>query len=324
MGAYADFNNTNRSRCTFIGAGGATSGIMGGRIMVLGDDATTLGYSTESQVRAISIGSDAHASSDGAISVGYIGRVTGNNSIGIGRQIVINGTESIGLGRAVSLTGNNSIVIGSQQTLTADNEVYLGNATTASIGGTVNWTATSDGRFKTNVTENVPGLDFIESLRPVTYNFDIDALQSFTNGAELPEELQEAGAEKATVQYSGFIAQEVERAAQNLGYDFSGVKIPENPETQAYGLRYAEFVVPLVKSVQELNNLVESQAEELASQQTINEEYEARISELEAQNQAINQQYEARVMEMEQRMQQLEALFMQREQLNASVDKSDQ
>ena len=50
---------------------------------------------------------------------------------------------------------------------------------------------------------------------------------------------------------TGFIAQEVEKAALGLGFDFSGVEAPKN-EKSFYGLRYAEFVVPLVKAVQEL------------------------------------------------------------------------
>ena len=40
-------------------------------------------------------------------------------------------------------------------------------------------------------------------------------------------------------------------SANNVGYDFHGVDKPKN-ENSHYGLRYAEFVVPLVKAVQEL------------------------------------------------------------------------
>ena len=52
--------------------------------------------------------------------------------------------------------------------------------------------------------------------------------------------------------YTGFAAEEVEKAAKELGYQFSGVDAPKNKD-DFYGLRYAEFVVPLVKSVQELS-----------------------------------------------------------------------
>jgi hypothetical protein len=49
---------------------------------------------------------------------------------------------------------------------------------------------------------------------------------------------------------SGFIAQEVEQAANEVGYNFHGVDKPKN-STSHYGLRYAEFVVPMVKAIQE-------------------------------------------------------------------------
>ena len=53
--------------------------------------------------------------------------------------------------------------------------------------------------------------------------------------------------------------------ARKLNYDFSGVDAPKNKE-DFYGLRYAEFVVPLVKAVQELsaeNNELKKELDEL-------------------------------------------------------------
>ncbi|MEO1385100.1 MAG: tail fiber domain-containing protein, partial [Bacteroidota bacterium] len=194
-----------------------------------------------------------------------------------------------------SVSGENSILLGSRNTLSANNEAYIGNAATASIGGAVNWTATSDGRFKQNVQENVPGLDFIAALRPVTYNFDVAKMHDFQGNGPLGS-LTDAATQKSTVSYSGFIAQEVERAAQNLGYDFSGVKVPENPDEQAYGLRYAEFVVPLTKAVQELNQKVEDQEQVIAKQSHTMEQYQETMN-----------KYESIMAQMEARMQALEA-----------------
>jgi hypothetical protein len=81
--------------------------------------------------------------------------------------------------------------------------------------------------------------------------------------------------------YSGFVAQDVYKLAKSLDYDFSGVKVPENEETQMYGVRYAEFVVPLVQSTQELNQKVddqqaqiEKQKELLAAQQDLIQNYD--------------------------------------------------
>jgi hypothetical protein len=64
--------------------------------------------------------------------------------------------------------------------------------------------------------------------------------------------MNKALAEKEKVVYTGFVAQDVEKAAKSLNYDFSGVDAAKNNK-DLYGLRYAEFVVPLVKAVQELS-----------------------------------------------------------------------
>lgn len=165
---------------------------------------------------------------------------------------------------------SNSIAIGSTAVVTASDQVRIGTPFTTSIGGYAGWTNLSDGRFKKNLKENVPGLSFITKLHPVTYTLDLDGLdkvlnvplneqarKAFKNGKEIPEREQSpeaaaARANKAKYVHTGFIAQEVEKAAKELGYNFSGVDAPKNGK-DLYGLRYAEFVVPLVKAVQELN-----------------------------------------------------------------------
>jgi predicted RNase H-like nuclease (RuvC/YqgF family) len=51
---------------------------------------------------------------------------------------------------------------------------------------------------------------------------------------------------------TGFIAQEVEKTAKEIGYDFDGVNSPQN-EKDNYSIAYADFVPSLVKAVQELS-----------------------------------------------------------------------
>ena len=94
-------------------------------------------------------------------------------------------------------------------------------------------------------------------------------------GKTIAPSTEEINAQKAKEQivYSGFVAQDVEKAAKDLNYDFSGVDQPKN-DKDLYGLRYSEFVVPLVKAVQELsakNDELEQRVEKLEallSQQT--------------------------------------------------------
>jgi hypothetical protein len=148
----------------------------------------------------------------------------------------------------------NATAIGAGAQVYNSNEVRIGNVSVTKIGGQVNWTAASDGRFKTDIREDVPGLEFIQQLRPVTYrvNHDVIVAKNASAGVDasaIPKDL--------TV-HTGFIAQEVEAAARKVNFDFSGVSRPERPE-EWYSLRYAEFVVPLVKAVQEQQTLIDSQ-----------------------------------------------------------------
>ncbi|MBN2776108.1 MAG: tail fiber domain-containing protein, partial [Bacteroidales bacterium] len=142
-----------------------------------------------------------------------------------------------------------------------------------------NWTNVSDRRFKTNVQENVVGIDFIMKLRPITYNLDMDAIAEF-NSTPDSMRLFESEKLKASEIQSGFIAQEVEKAALEVGYAFHGVDAPKN-ETSHYGLRYAEFVVPLVQATQEQQVIIEEQQEVILQQQQSIEELMLRIEKLE-------------------------------------------
>ncbi|MDY0090896.1 MAG: tail fiber domain-containing protein [Flavobacteriaceae bacterium] len=161
-------------------------------------------------------------------------------------------------------TGNfsNSTALGANTVITGNNQIRLGNNAVTSIGGFTGWTNVSDKRLKKDIQEKVPGLAFITKLRPVTYHLDMEAIAQLL---EIPEEARDKESEKqkGNMVHSGFIAQEVALVSKELGYDFSGVDAPKN-STDFYGLRYAEFVVPLVKAVQEQNSLLELQAIEIA------------------------------------------------------------
>lgn len=153
----------------------------------------------------------------------------------------------------------------------------IGNDDVFSIGGFADWSNVSDGRIKKNITANVPGLTFINKLTPVTYNLDLDAADKILQRPDikdmtgklmrLPAEDASARKLKEAVLYTGFIAQDVEKAAQSVKYDFSGVDAAKNSK-DLYGLRYGNFVVPLVKAVQQLSKM--------------NDDKDAKISELES------------------------------------------
>jgi hypothetical protein len=89
-------------------------------------------------------------------------------------------------------------------------------------------------------------------LRPVTFKWDLKKLNAFTGLEEAMQNdvLRAAQEEKERKRYTGFLAQEVDKAANQAGFDFSGVVKPANDRSH-YDLAYAEFVVPLVKAAQE-------------------------------------------------------------------------
>ena len=195
---------------------------------------------------------------------------TGFRNTAIGYQAFSSGTSF-----------SNSTALGANTTITDSNQVRLGNNAVTSIGGQVDWTTLSDARFKTENAAKVPGIDFIKKLRPVTYYVDHEAMNRYL---EVPkgEDVQNRSSSEAKNTYkpnytktleSGFMAQEVEQAAKDLGYEFNGVDAPKNDKGY-YGLRYGQFVVPLVKAVQELNEKLEQKDAE-------NDQLRAKLLELE-------------------------------------------
>jgi len=135
----------------------------------------------------------------------------------------------------------------------ASNAVYLGNQYTSAIYGAMGGTTLysySDRRIKDNIQQNVPGLAFIDKLKPVTYNLNVHKVNELLGVTDSLNWDGQYDVEKVT--QSGFIAQQVDSVAQVCGYDFIGVNKPKT-SNGLYSLAYTAFVVPLVKSVQELS-----------------------------------------------------------------------
>jgi hypothetical protein len=279
FGLEALYSNTTGSTNTAIGRRAMYSNTTAGSNSALGNQAL---YSNTNGSSNTAVGNDAlYTNSTGGnnTAVGFnslylnsggffntaIGNQSlysnsfGNNNAAIGRNALYNntsGSNNSAIGYNAFFNGasfSNSTALGYATDITASNQVRVGNASVTSIGGFANWTNVSDARFKVNIKENVPGLDFITKLRAVTYNLDLDAIAKFHN---TPDEIRVDETEKSQQIQTGFIAQEVEEAAKKLGFEFSGVDAPKN-ETDHYGLRYSEFVVPIVKAIQEQQLIIE-------------------------------------------------------------------
>jgi len=187
------------------------------------------------------------------------------------------GNTTIGTSADVSQDHlDNATAIGAFTIVDASNKVRIGNSNVTVIEGQVPFTTPSDGRYKFNVKEDVKGLDFILKLRPVTYQFDTKKLDEEMQ----PKNLIKANYklpvndEASKIRRTGFIAQEVEKAANESGYNFSGIIKPKT-EKEHYGLSYESFVAPLVKAVQEQQKQIDDLKKENEALKKIKEELDA-------------------------------------------------
>ncbi|MDX2046387.1 MAG: tail fiber domain-containing protein [Chitinophagaceae bacterium] len=289
LGFCAAWVNTTGNHCTGIGSGALFSNTTGTHNTALG--VSTLRFSTTGSrntaigmgvmrynstgYRNTGTGNDAlrynttgyENTADGAFALDS--NTTGYNNTAIGAYALrynTTGVNNTALGHnafsQMSPAFSNSTAIGANTVITAGNQVRIGDANVTSIIGQVNFSAVSDGRFKKDVSSgNVPGLDFILMLNPVMYRYDMDKIAAFLH---TPDNIRqkEVEARKGSILHTGFIGQQVEKAATELGYDFSGIDKPES-KSDYYGLRYAEFVVPLVKAVQEQQQMIEQLKSEI-------------------------------------------------------------
>ncbi|MBK7009127.1 MAG: tail fiber domain-containing protein [Saprospiraceae bacterium] len=233
VGRSAGGANTNGRDNTFVGRGA-------GLINTSADDNTFMGRLAGSRHRL------------------------GNNNTFIGEsagKFDSLGSQNTVLGANADVSAYNLVnaaAYGYLAKVNASNAVVIGNNLVTNIGGYANWSNLSDARFKKEVRYDVPGIDFVMGLKPATYVVDRASLFAHQHpDKKMPEIAAEARS-------TGFIAQEVEALCNSLQYEFSGVVKPEN-DSQHYQLRYAEFVVPMVKALQEQQAMIKELQAQVAA-----------------------------------------------------------
>lgn len=281
LGARALLGNKTGNTNIAIGIYALTSSLANSGNIAIGDSA--LGKYNDGTFTDYMVALGSKAGSK--ITTGYFNTCLGSSTL----QTLTTGNSNTAIGYGANVAASNlsnTTALGRGAVATASNQVMLGNSavTVVRTFGTV--IVPSDGRFKKNIKKNVPGLDFINALQPVTYNFDMHKLDKHTGADKMDKDEREintnekARTEKEKKLYTGFIAQEVEKIAEKLGYDFSGVYKPQT-DADIYGLSYSDFVMPLVKAIQELsamNNKKDSAITALAQQ---NAALEARLAKIE-------------------------------------------
>lgn len=152
---------------------------------------------------------------------------------------------------------------------TVDNATQLGVinnrwTTVYAVNGTIQ---TSDAREKHDINDSALGLSFVRSLRPVSYRWHVGQnmveKEKDANGRDI---LNPDGSAKTKIlprpgvrTHWGLIAQEVKAAVDAAGVDFGGwiLSQKDDPDSQQ-GLRYDQFIAPLIQAVKELSNKVDA------------------------------------------------------------------
>lgn len=193
-------------------------------------------------------------------------------------------TTALGGGFIISTAANSGISMtdrwgfmqnGNLQPI-ADNAVQLGasGARVSSIWSANGTIQTSDKRTKIDIKDASLGLDFINTLRPVSYRWkegrkevvrqvwlDANTGEEIPEGEEIPQDAVQGEVITRSIEgertHWGLLAQEVKSSVDKAGVDFAGwvLSDKDDPDSQQ-ALRYDQFISPLIKAVQELSEKV--------------------------------------------------------------------
>ncbi|WP_400078142.1 tail fiber domain-containing protein [Winogradskyella sp. R77965] len=164
---------------------------------------------------------------------------TGDHNIGIGELALTDNTTgsdntAIGFNALSNNTiGSNNIGIGFNAEVpdpVTSNQIRIGNDQITYAGIQVDWSITSDKKWKEQIRSLPYGLDFVSQLKPVDY--------VRKNNETKTREI-------------GFIAQDVKNLLTTVGYSDQGLLSKDSKGNLS--LRYNDFIPLLTKAVQELN-----------------------------------------------------------------------
>ena len=180
---------------------------------------------------------------------------TGSNNTILGQQCgdnITTGTYNICIGVLAdpsAVDGDFQIVMGSAIAGTEDYQFSFGttnSVVTNEFDTDAAWTRTSDRRKKRNIQEDKLGLNFINDLKTVTYQWR----PSNEYPKEWNEYSEESNVDTDTVMH-GMIAQDIKQALDNAECDtFAGWK---ERKDGSQVMSREMFVIPLIKAVQELS-----------------------------------------------------------------------
>ncbi len=223
VGAFALLYNTDGEGNTAIGRNSLGNNAGGDFNTAVGN--TSL-YSNTAGIWNTAVGY-------GALYTNVVGSY--NTAVGYNSLYNSTGSQNVGLGNYAGddmTTGSDNICIGYNSqvpTATASHQVRIGSNTITSASIQVEWSITSDRRWKKEIETSNLGLGFISKLNPVSYIRKND--------------------DRQRVEY-GFIAQDIEEVLKQSGINSTGMITID--DKGYYELRYNDLLAPIVKAIQEL------------------------------------------------------------------------
>jgi hypothetical protein len=179
-----------------------------------------------------------------------IGTVTSPANLGISTDSSDTGMSTNTTGR-VTFASNNTYIMTLNRY--SSNGAILRFAKDGVVTGSISTNANSlpsDRNFKKNILDLALGLDFVNSLSPKTYNFNID--------------------DEGQPVMTGLIAQEVEAALTAAGIEHNSMTLlqyepTENVNDSDYQMDYVKFVPILINSIKEQQTLIDSLTARIAA-----------------------------------------------------------
>ena len=207
-----------------------------------------------------------------------------NTAVGVQALSPMNGSNNTAIGWNSGQFGTahfDTTCLGANSNVTGSYQLQLGSSSTVPYAH-AGLQVRSDERDKTDIRDTQLGLDFISSLRPVDYRWDmredyrpempekpsIEATdEEMAQYDEAKAQWLEAmkitnithdGSKKRNRYHHGLIAQEVKAVIEETGVDFGGFQDHSvNGGEDVFSIGYGELVAPLIKAVQELKARVE-------------------------------------------------------------------
>jgi hypothetical protein len=182
----------------------------------------------------------------------YLNNLSSNN-VGVGDRTLhdnVNGNNNTAIGSISGIankSGSNNSFLGynaQSSTESASNEITFGDSNIKVIRSAVtSITSLSDSRDKKNIQDLSLGLNFIQTLKPRSFQWD--------KREWYPGNTSD-GSKVAKTATAGFIAQELDESQQKFNADWLNLVYKSNPEKLE--ANYGNLIPIIVKALQELND----------------------------------------------------------------------